>query len=197
MLPQFFPLTRQVAPSVLLPFSVAEAKPYLKVDGSDPDEDALIEGLIRAAAEWWEKSTHTALMEAEYVTVLGRLGAELSELRGPVTQVLSLTYATEASVNTVGTVADYAISDGRPGVLLYLGSTPLPVLRAGYPEPVRVRYKAGFTQVSQVPALIKQALQLTVNHWYENRQNALVGMSVVEVPQTAQAIVRLFRDPVL
>ncbi len=201
----YYPQTRQTAPPTALPLSLAEAWVACRLgelDEATTDPFALAEigfvrGLIQAAARWWELSVDGPLMEAEYVTVLRGFDAELKGLYGPITQVLSLTYATDEDVNTVGAHADYAVSEGRSGVLLYTGSDSFPALRRGYAEPLRVRYRAGYTTPEQVDPLIKQAIALTVGHWYENRQNVVVGNQANEVPGTAQDIVRLFRSPVL
>lgn len=195
MTPPYFPLTRQVAPATSLPLSLEDAKAHLRQDGTE--EDAYIEALLRAAAGWWEIGTNTPLMEAEYVTVFGGFSSELHGLKQPVTQVLSVAYATDLDVNTAGVVGDYTVSEGRPGVLLYTGSDVFPVLRRGYAEPVRIRYTAGYKTAEEVPALIKQALLLTVGHWYEYRQNVVVGLNIAEVPQTAQMILGLHREHVL
>lgn len=201
----YYPITRQVAKPTVLSVSLAEAWAACRLgvlDETDTDllavaEIGFVQGLIRSAERWWEIATDGPLMEAEYVTVLRGFGSELSGLYGPITEVLSLTYATDADVNTVGVADDYPISEGRNGVLLYAGSTPFPALRHGYAEPLRVRYKAGFKTADEVDPLIKQALLLTVGHWYENRQNVVVGNQANEVPMTANAILKLFRDPVL
>lgn len=201
----YYPLTRQVAKPTVLSVSLAEAWGACRLgelDETSTDPHAVAEivfvlGLIRSAERWWEIATDGPLMEAEYVTVLRGFGAELSGLYGPITEVLSLSYATDEDVNTVGVAADYTVSEGRNGVLLYTNSAPFPILRRNYAEPLRVRYKAGYTTADQVDPLIKQALLLTVGHWYENRQNAVVGNQANEVPMTANAILKLFRDPVL
>ncbi|MBG8552352.1 head-tail connector protein [Hymenobacter guriensis] len=200
----FFPLTRQLTRPTALPLTLAEAAAQLRIpldetsqDASMMTEVAYVQDLLRACAEWWEAGTDTALMRAEYVTVYAGFGSELRGLKTPVGELLSLTYATDADVNTAGLTTDYQLSEGRPGVALYTLSTDFPDLRRGYAEPVRVRYTAGYATPEDVPALIKQAIRLTLAHWYENRQNVVVGLNIAEVPQTAVSILKQFRDPVL
>ena len=46
-------------------------------------------------------------------------------------------------------------------------------------------------------AMADQYLLLTVGHLYENRQTVVVGLNVSEVPQTAQMLMNLLREPTL
>jgi hypothetical protein len=46
-------------------------------------------------------------------------------------------------------------------------------------------------------AIADQYILLTVGHWYENRGTVTVGLNVTEVPQTAQMLMNLVREPTL
>jgi len=46
-------------------------------------------------------------------------------------------------------------------------------------------------------AMADQYILLTVGHWYENRQTVIVGVNVAEVPQTAQMLMNILREPTL
>jgi hypothetical protein len=46
-------------------------------------------------------------------------------------------------------------------------------------------------------AMAVQYILLTVGHWYENRQTVIVGVNVAEVPQTAQMLMNILREPTL
>lgn len=46
-------------------------------------------------------------------------------------------------------------------------------------------------------AMADQYVLLTVGHFYENRQNVVVGLNVSEVPGTAKMLMNILREPTL
>jgi hypothetical protein len=46
-------------------------------------------------------------------------------------------------------------------------------------------------------AMADQYIMLTVGHWYENRGTVAVGLNLTEVPQTAQMLMNILREPTL
>lgn len=46
-------------------------------------------------------------------------------------------------------------------------------------------------------AMAASYILLTVGHLYENRQTVIVGVNVTEVPQTAQMLMNILREPTL
>lgn len=46
-------------------------------------------------------------------------------------------------------------------------------------------------------AMADQYILLILGHWYENRGSVTVGVNLTEVPQTAQMLMKLLREPTL
>ncbi|MGI4822253.1 MAG: head-tail connector protein [Janthinobacterium lividum] len=46
-------------------------------------------------------------------------------------------------------------------------------------------------------AMADQYILLQMGHWYENRGTVAVGLNVTEVPQAAQALMNILREPTL
>jgi hypothetical protein len=123
------------------PVTLAEAKAFCRIDGSD--EDALVEALIAAARLQVESLTGRALVTQSWRLTLD-CAPRLVEL--PVIPVASLLAAPEG-----------AVLQGD-AVLL-----PEPV------DDLSIDYTAGYGDAADVPADLKQAVLTLVAYWYENR----------------------------
>jgi hypothetical protein len=65
------------------------------------------------------------------------------------------------------------------------------------PELVFVAYVDHVVLSPDEQAMADQYILLTLGHWYENRGSVAVGLNVTEVPQTAQMLMKLLREPTL
>jgi hypothetical protein len=65
------------------------------------------------------------------------------------------------------------------------------------PTLVFVRYLDPAVLSPNEQAMADQYILLTVGHFYENRQTVIVGVNVAEVPQTAQMLMNVLREPTL
>jgi uncharacterized phiE125 gp8 family phage protein len=72
-------------------------------------------------------------------------------------------------------------------IVLKSGET-FPDLRDDLVDSVEVQFICGYGLASAVPAHIKQAILLTVGHWYENRETTIAGATIAEVPMATKAI---------
>jgi uncharacterized phiE125 gp8 family phage protein len=202
------------------PISLAEAKAHLRVDISD--DDALIQGLIRAARANLERVYDIALMTqtlvlgrdyfpavfgmgwgmpgwwlgntwmAQYDTQQLRYG--YIPLRGPVQSVTSVTYLDPTGASQVWASSNYLLdADSRPPRLtLALGKTFPPT--APLFGAVKVEFIAGYTDPALVPDDIKAAMKLYLGHLYENREEVMVGTRLValQLPLGVQALMTTF-----
>ncbi len=65
------------------------------------------------------------------------------------------------------------------------------------PTLVFVRY-VDYTVLSpDEQAMADQYVLLTLGHWYENRGTVAVGVNLTEVPQTAQLLMSILREPTI
>ena len=76
------PTLRRIRESPSLPVSLMEMKMHLRIDDINTEEDVLIEGFIRAAAEWIENYCRISLVETRWQMRLDRFpeGGEPIEL---------------------------------------------------------------------------------------------------------------------
>jgi len=188
------PFTRQVAPPTALPLTLAEAEAHCRLG---PDEDSeYLTSLIRAVAALFERESKQALMATDYVSVFSGWSGTLTNLKTPiVADSLRINYTTAGFPDAALPVELYALSSLRPDALYLLGT--MPALLSGFPEAVRVKYRAGYETADQVPPEIKQWLKLVLLHYYENRQPSLLGLTMQEVPMSAKYIMDLIREPTL
>lgn len=171
------------------PVTLDEVKLHLRIDGDD-SEDAWLEHAISAARASAEDFLNRYIAPT---TVEFREGCWPAWQVG---QVLpgSDTSATIESVKYIDTDGEeqtlatdqYALTWGAPARLVNSYNQHWPQARIE-PGAIRVQYKAG-TEPDKVPKTIKQAILLTIGAWYENRENAVIGSTVAELPQGVKAL---------
>lgn len=178
------------------PISLSEAKLHLRVDdivGEHPD-DSLITSLIVAARQYAESLTGRSFITQDWRLVLDGFYGCIDLERGPVQQILSLTYRDTASATqTVGwDAASGSVQRSTDGELIAdLSSAPARIARAfgkvgpiTLPEPaaLTVNYRAGYGAAADVPKAIKQWMLLRIGSLYEQRQEVNVGNIVTPMP---------------
>ncbi|MCC2547712.1 hypothetical protein LJY25_14750 [Hymenobacter sp. BT175] len=199
------PLTRRLTPGYALPHDLEKLKTHLKAEDATPAESAYISDLAVTAGALWEAATGQPVMVAEYVT--GFSGWHYSgrlHLLAPVQEVTKVQYFGEGDAYADLEPELYALSDLYPGLLVgptsYSGLQPQLSYRTRINEGVLVYYTAGATSVDEVPPIVQQFIRLVVGHWYENRQEVVLGASqngMVQIPMGAQALIDMEREPVL
>lgn len=130
-----------IAPPGEEPVTLAEAKAFCRIDGSD--EDALVNALIAAARLQVESLTGRALITQTWRLTMA-CAPRLVEL--PVIPVAALVAA-----------PDGAVLQGDAVLLVE------PV------DELTVDYAAGYGAAADVPGDLKQAVLTLVAYWYENR----------------------------
>lgn len=151
------------------PVSLSEAREFLRVDGLE--EDDLIQQLVKAARQQVENHTRHALVTRTYDWSLPCFPSGCTPVPMPPLQSVTGVYYTDAGqaeAEVSASVYTVTTSSVRGLIALAYGQT-WPTYTAGQPYPVRVRFVAGFGDVDDVPAEIKQALLLIVGHLYDNR----------------------------
>ncbi|HUU35192.1 MAG TPA: head-tail connector protein [Vicinamibacterales bacterium] len=184
-------ITLSVAPTVE-PVSVVEAKEHLRVDGGD--EDDYIGALITAAREWAETFTRRQFLQATYILHLDSFPGQIVLPRPPLISVTTVEY-----VDTAGTTREFSsanydqLKDTLPGRIVLGYGQSWPSTRA-HAQAVIVTYKAGYgTAASDVPMPIRHAVKMLAAHWFENREQTIVGISISRVPVAAEALLWPYR----
>lgn len=169
-------LRRATAPASE-PVTLAEAKLFLRVDGSA--EDTLITALIEAARgsaeEYLGRSLITQIWQLAYDDYL-ESGTPLP--RGPVSAIASVTSYDEAQTPTVIDVDVYRLNAAR---------THIELDSAVLGHRVEVSYTAGYGAAADVPAPIRHGVLLHVAALYDNRESPLM-------PDAARACYASFRE---
>jgi uncharacterized phiE125 gp8 family phage protein len=166
------------------PVSLATAKAYLRVDGSD--DDTLITSLIKAAREKGEELSRRAFITQTWEQIIGAwpVHFRLKIYRPPLQSITSVKYLDSDSVEHTWT--DY-VTDirGEPGVIVFKTLPGDALLES---SAITVRFVAGYGSAdSNVPERLKTAILALVAHWYENRESLDVpaGLKAVFISERA------------
>ena len=176
-------LTRTTAPTVE-PVSLALAKQHLRVDHTD--EDDLITEYIASARAWVESYLERSLLRQTWQMILDDFPAagENIELRmPPAYDIVSFQYLDDDGDATTVSADDYdSLMAVDCGIITLASGQAWPV-PGDYPGPVRISYRTGYgTAATDVPADLRKAVRILVEHQYRNRGAVAVGMSVSEMP---------------
>lgn len=165
-----------------LPVALAELKAFLRISISD--EDALLAGLVRAAAELCEAFTGRALIDraVEELTAAARVRTRLG--RGPVRAIESVTAIDDAEEATLLDADAYAAeidSGGEGWVRLHL---------PGEARRLRIAYRIGMAEDwNGVPEMLRHGIIRLAAQYYLRRGET----ADVEVPAAVTALWRPWR----
>lgn len=205
-----FAARQTTAPSAT-PISVDDLKAHLRINGlTDDVEDANLTAYIAAAVNLIERWCNIALITQVWTGKLdfsfdGKLfwdwGGQLFPLRDeiplpgtPLQDVTSITYVDEdGDVQTLDQSLYTVDTLSRPGRILRAYNTPWPSIRPQR-QAVTIVWEAGFgDDGSHVPDAIKHAMKLICGDFYANRENTLVGTTMVEMPWAARALLSTYK----
>lgn len=178
------------------PLSLAEAKQHLRVVASD--DDSYVTALITAARLQAEQLTGRQLINATWDLYLDEFpyGCDAVILlpKSPLVSVTSIVYTATDGTSTTITASDYIVSTSRePGQVSLAYGAAWPVAR-DVADAVRVRYVAGYGAAgSSVPEPIRQAMKLMIGHWWENREDVVIGTISSEVPNASKWLLEPYK----
>lgn len=181
-------LVRKIPPASE-PVTLGEAKSHVRVDTAD--DDALINGLIRAAREYCEDFQGRSYLEQTWQLWLDAWpeGNEIILPRPPLKSVTHVKYygadGTEYTLPATDYIVDTVSEPGR--IVLGYGKT-WPSITLRLANAIVVEYVAGRAAVGEVPQRVKQAMQLLVGHWYEHREAVLTGSISKEIELSVHAL---------
>lgn len=166
-----------VTPPEYEPLTLAEAKLFLRVDGSE--EDTLISHLIAAAREkaegWMRRSLLTQTWKLQQQYIAG--------------QRIKLPLGVVQSIETVQAIRlGEAITIDEEGYDFYPESSEIAVEVGMDADRITVEYVAGYNDIGQIPAAIKQAILHIVAHYYHARETA------EDMPAEAKRMLNDFRE---
>jgi uncharacterized phiE125 gp8 family phage protein len=173
------------------PWSVAEAKAFLRVEHGD--DDAVIAALIAAARGHVEALSRRALLVQRWRVALdawpgnGRLDPRIGPLRSVIAARVF-----DAANNAHGIdVATFVVDAAANIIASPCWAMPLPGrVTAGIELDVELGYGA---TAADVPDALRHAIRMLVAHWYENRGLAAIGGNVAMLPAGVGALVAPYR----
>lgn len=210
-----------LTPPATEPISLAEAKAHLNV--TIPDDDGLIQNLVRAARRKLEWEYRRAFMTQTLVLGLDYFGqpefmpswmygwppsmltygptgwmlptASTIELRPPVQSVTSITYADPSGNPQTLASANYLVdTSSEPGRLVPNLGKIWPVT-GPVPGAAKIQYVTGYTSTDLVPDDMKAAIKLLLGEFYQNRENVVIDSRIValQIPDGVDALMAPYR----
>ncbi len=165
------------------PITLTDVKNHLKIDYTDDDD--LLAIIIQAVREFVEVYTGRALMTKtiqEYYdkfplyTVTNPRGG-IEARFAPLQSLTFVKYKdSDGTTQTLTVNVDYTFDNisEPPRIFPYYGTT-WPTVR-DEPNSVWIEYEGGYTQASDVPAVIKQAMFLMIGKMYEQREDSVKNL---------------------
>ena len=171
-----------VSETPALPVALAELKSFLRITVSD--EDALLAGLVRAAAELCEAFTGRALIEREVAEVAPTAAGRIRLGAGPVRAIESVAALAEDGEATALDAADFAAevdAGGEGNVSLHVATDA---------RRLRISYRAGMAaDWNGVPEMLRHGIIRLAAQYYLRRGEARDA----EVPAAVSALWRPWR----
>lgn len=168
-----------VAPSMLSPVTLDEAKAFLRVQTDD--DDATITVIVNAVKDWIEQHAGVILNQRQLTVSYPTFGPRVPIVQRPLVSVDTVVYDDLAGAVVTLASNEYRLRDfAGMQTIVPLAGHPLPMTNAE-DGAVRVTITAGYASNADIPAPIKQAALLLIAHWYDNRDAVTAG-AMVELP---------------
>jgi len=169
------------------PLTLAEAKLHLRYESTD--EDDRITSLIKAARIHAEMFTGKAMITQTFTWKLDGFPTYFRVPRSPLQSVTSIAYldannASQTLASSVYSVDTYSV---QPRIVLAFNQV-WPVTYDAI-DCVTVTFVAGYgASGSSVPETLRQAMLLLIGHWFESREEVVLGTIATKLPTAAEAL---------
>ena len=186
------------------PVSLAETKEFLRIDADLTTEDSLINSFIQSARLEIEQECGRALAVQTVRAVFDRFPARGKRFmplpRAPLISITSVEYIDADHTLQTWDASNYRVENAAiPGGIYCITSWPTIESREG--GAVRVTYQCGYSVADGegeepseiIPELLKVAIYYTVNHWYENRDQVIVGSIATPLPRSVKNIIAKYK----
>ena len=192
-LPQARSSAALVAGPALEPVTLAEAKAWLRIDGSE--EDSLLTALITAARLQIEVASRRILLSQLWRMTLDVWPSATIELvPGPLLSLVAIrTIDATGSATPFGLAGILVDRTAEPACLRIVDGQPPASNRASGGIEIDVLLGFGETAVD-VPRTLRQAILMLVADWYENRGDASADKGEAGLPRAIMALVAPHRQ---
>lgn len=166
------------------PISIADVKAQLGISTTELLQDSLIERRIIEARQLAEDYMQRAIITQTLEVRLDKFPSGKIELQFPnLLTVVHVKYINTSGTETTVTASDYVVD-----TYSHLGLVR-PAFGVVWPDTrdelgaVRIQYTCGYGSTSaSVPALLREALILTVGHWMNNQPQSESGVTLARIP---------------
>lgn len=185
-----------ITAATIEPVSLTEAKAHLRI--TDSNSDTLITSLIAAARQHCEAITNRALASVTYELIMDSFPEKIVLPMSPVESVTSIKYKDSDGIETTLASTEYILYNSEPAVVIPDYGISFPSFTPYPTGAIKIRFVAGYKTTSTdasllIPEAIKQAILLIIGHFYENRQEYIVGQTIAKIPLAAEALLYPYR----
>lgn len=161
------------------PLDLDEVKQHLNVFHNDDDEVIIrmMDGAIKVA----EAYTGIKIRQAQYTLTLDDFEDVIELTVFPVVSIASVAYVDASGNNQTVASYNFKNKDVHPFIRPNY-SESWPATETGY-DKVTITVNVGF---ATLPALIKEALMMTLGNMYDNRSDIIAGKTVNQVPMSSK-----------
>lgn len=179
-------LKRTIEPTELI-LTLGEAKDHLRV--TMDNEDSLIEGLILTAQNFIELFIRRSLVPQTWEYTLNEFPAGKVQLpNSPLISITNIKYIDPDGVEQTWANTEYdEFNNTIPGYFKLAYNKTYPSIRS-VQDAVKITYQAGYASREKIPAVIRQAAFLTIGHYYERREESIVGAKINSIPMGVETL---------
>ena len=158
----------------------------------------MINGFIVASRQWCENETHRAIPTQTIRVAFDGFPGSSGDIILPKPRLVSVTTVqyidSDGVTQSLTETTDFVIDKySEPGIIYPAYNTTWPTTR-NVQNALTVTYVAGYGAAGvDVPQGIKQAMFLIFGHWYENREEVIVGTISSEIANAAKALLMQYK----
>lgn len=181
--------TKIITEPAVEPVTLEQVKNHSRITHIEDDSWLLMAMVV--ARQYVEKTCELSLItQTRRTTFDGFRKPWLTLAYGPTLSISEIQYYDQT--NTLQTLANYqAALESNPCLIVPAAGQPWPQTMPNKIDAVKVTYVAGYGDPENVPAALKQAILLLVDHWYSNRSAVEMG-SPGPIPFGVDSLINLF-----
>lgn len=181
--------TKIITEPAVEPVTLEQVKNHSRITHIEDDSWLLMAMVV--ARQYVEKTCELSLItQTRRTTFDGFRKPWLTLAYGPTLSISEIQYYDQT--NTLQTLANYqAALETNPCLIVPEAGQPWPQTMPNKMDAVKVTYVAGYGDPENVPAALKQAILLLVDHWYSNRSAVEMG-SPGPIPFGVDSLINLF-----
>lgn len=185
-----------LTPPTVEPVTIAEARKHVELPAGYTKHDDHLARLVKAARQRAEAMTGRQICTATWDLFLDSFDYDEQCFylpKPPLQSVTSITYVDTNGATQTWSSANYTVSVSRePGRVSLAYGVAYPSIRF-QSDAVRVRYVAGYGVAAAVPDALKEAILLMVGHWFDHREDVIVGTITSEMPNAARDLLMQYQ----